>query len=58
MILGKYLVNQVDTNKLSLTGKQVLELGAGTGIVGLFAASLGSHFLPLIALFTSSSSLG
>eukprot|EP01016_Furgasonia_blochmanni_P005107 TRINITY_DN11983_c0_g1_i2.p1 TRINITY_DN11983_c0_g1~~TRINITY_DN11983_c0_g1_i2.p1 ORF type:complete len:217 (+),score=23.16 TRINITY_DN11983_c0_g1_i2:284-934(+) len=43
MILGKYLVNQVDSNKLNLQGKNILELGSGTGVVSLFAASLGAN---------------
>ena len=48
LVLSKYLETQdFDCGKM-LKDKQVLELGAGTGIVGLAAASLGSEYVCII----------
>lgn len=43
----KYLERCVETHELNLQGKRVVELGAGTGIVGISAAVLGSFDLHL-----------
>ncbi|KAK6167978.1 hypothetical protein SNE40_021892 [Patella caerulea] len=58
LVLCKYLESGDFGCGAKLKGKTVLELGAGTGVVGLVAGSLGAHvtitdlpeFLPLINL--------
>ncbi|KAJ1817096.1 Protein-lysine N-methyltransferase efm6, partial [Coemansia sp. RSA 2599] len=40
LVLAKYLDRQAEEGKLDLAGKTVLELGAGTGIVGIALAQL------------------
>ena len=41
LVLAKYLEKQIDLNKLMIKNQDVLELGAGTGIVGLILATYG-----------------
>ena len=41
LVLTKYLESNDFERGAAWNGKQVLELGAGTGVVGLYAASLG-----------------
>ncbi|KAJ1719757.1 Protein-lysine N-methyltransferase efm6 [Coemansia erecta] len=40
LVMAKYLDHQAQSGELDLTGKTVLELGAGTGIVGISLARL------------------
>ncbi|WIA10069.1 hypothetical protein OEZ85_010279 [Tetradesmus obliquus] len=42
LVLVNYLAKQVEIGRLDLRGKRVIELGAGTGVVGLTAAALGA----------------
>lgn len=39
IVLGKFLEHAVDSNKLLLQGKKVVELGSGCGLVGSFRCS-------------------
>lgn len=41
IVLSKYLETEDFNGGLYLTGKKVVEIGAGTGVVGLMAASYG-----------------
>ena len=41
LVLGKYLQTHHFIKKHKLYGKRVLELGAGTGALGLIAATMG-----------------
>ncbi|XP_047977354.1 protein N-lysine methyltransferase METTL21A [Salvia hispanica] len=43
IILGKFLEHSVESGKISLQGKNVVELGSGCGLVGCIAALLGAH---------------
>ncbi|XP_063040065.1 protein-lysine methyltransferase METTL21D [Engraulis encrasicolus] len=43
IVLAKYLETKAFLKSNGLASKHVLELGAGTGIVGLVAATLGAH---------------
>ena len=40
IVLCEYLESQSEVGLLSLKGKRVIELGAGTGLVGMVAATL------------------
>ena len=50
LVLSKYLETADFENGQGLEGKSVIELGAGTGIVGLMAASFGCVISKLIIL--------
>ncbi|XP_068727858.1 protein N-lysine methyltransferase METTL21D-like [Montipora capricornis] len=43
LVLAKYLQKMHLSTKEGLANKCVIELGAGTGVVGLFAAACGAH---------------
>ncbi|KAK4749046.1 hypothetical protein SAY87_026495 [Trapa incisa] len=43
VVLGKFLEHAVDSRKLVLQGKKVVELGSGCGLVGCIAALLGAN---------------
>lgn len=43
MVLAKTLHYMQDETLMRLTGKNVLELGAGVGLVGIYLACLGSN---------------
>jgi ribosomal protein L11 methylase PrmA len=43
MVLGKYLLKQSDECKMDFKGKRILDLGCGTGVVGIILATLGLH---------------
>ncbi|KAH7669207.1 Lysine methyltransferase protein [Dioscorea alata] len=45
VVLGKFLEHAVDSGKLSLKGKKVVELGSGCGLVGCIAALLGGDVI-------------
>ncbi|KAJ4972544.1 hypothetical protein NE237_005718 [Protea cynaroides] len=45
VILGKFLEHAVDSGRLVLKGKKVVELGAGCGLVGCVAALLGAEII-------------
>lgn len=46
MVLAKYLELGHKRQSLDIHGKKIIELGAGTGIVGLCAAVLGFVIIP------------
>jgi hypothetical protein len=41
IVLAKYLENLIIEKKLDLNGSSVIELGAGTGLIGILMASYG-----------------
>ncbi|XP_057543125.1 uncharacterized protein LOC130821393 isoform X1 [Amaranthus tricolor] len=43
VVLGKFLENAVDSKRLLLQGKKVVELGSGCGLVGCIAALCGAQ---------------
>ncbi|XP_010248731.1 PREDICTED: protein N-lysine methyltransferase METTL21A isoform X2 [Nelumbo nucifera] len=43
VVLGKFLEHAVDSGRLVLQGKKVVELGSGCGLVGCIAAMLGGQ---------------
>ncbi|KAL8479553.1 hypothetical protein ACS0TY_026451 [Phlomoides rotata] len=45
IILGKFLEHSVESETLSLRGKNVVELGSGCGLVGCIAALLGARVI-------------
>lgn len=45
VILAKFLEHSVDSHLIDLTGKKVVELGSGCGLVGCVAALLGAHVI-------------
>lgn len=40
VVLGKFLEHAVDSGKLALQGKKVIELGSGCGLVGYVASGI------------------
>lgn len=57
LVLAHYLIKQHEMGRCPVSGRRVIELGAGTGVVGLTAAALGAqqvvltdkeHLLPLL----------
>ncbi|KAF4370514.1 hypothetical protein G4B88_021693 [Cannabis sativa] len=45
IVLGKFLEHAVDSGKLNLQGKKIVELGSGCGLVGCIAALLGGQVI-------------
>ncbi|KAL2230395.1 UNVERIFIED_CONTAM: Protein N-lysine methyltransferase METTL21A [Sesamum indicum] len=45
IILGKFLEHSVESGKIFLQGKNVIELGSGCGLVGCIAALLGAQVI-------------
>ncbi|CAN1159300.1 Protein N-lysine methyltransferase METTL21A [Linum perenne] len=45
IVLGKFLEHAVDSKKLVLQGKKVIELGSGCGLVGCIASLLGAEVI-------------
>ncbi|XP_010940383.1 uncharacterized protein [Elaeis guineensis] len=45
VVLGKFLEHAVDSGRLVLQGKRVVELGSGCGLVGCIAALLGADVI-------------
>mmetsp|Transcript_7032 Transcript_7032/g.21412 ORF Transcript_7032/g.21412 Transcript_7032/m.21412 type:complete len:406 (+) Transcript_7032:149-1366(+) len=45
MVLAKYIEHAVEMGSLCLQGKTVLDLGSGTGLVGLVCAVLGANVI-------------
>lgn len=50
LVLSQYIANPQNFPQDYWKGKRVLELGAGTGIVGIVAGLLGKYVLPFIIL--------
>lgn len=47
LVLAHYLIKQAELGKCLVAGQRVIELGSGTGIVGLTAAALGAQAVTL-----------
>ncbi|XP_028805620.1 protein-lysine methyltransferase METTL21D-like isoform X2 [Neltuma alba] len=45
VVLGKFLEHSVDSGRLVLQGKKIVELGSGCGLVGFIAALLGGQVI-------------
>eukprot|EP00775_Hariotina_reticulata_P006407 gene6407-6638_t len=43
LVLAHFLIKQSQSGNIKLAGKRVIELGSGTGVVGLTAAALGAQ---------------
>jgi len=43
IVLGHYFAMSIQRGEINLTGKSVLEIGSGTGALGLMLAFLGAH---------------
>ena len=58
IVLGKYLEKEIVENRIQLKdNRNILELGAGTGIIGLILATHGGGYICLYSRFTVSNFL-